>query len=176
MAIMHKNYLKVIKNIFKYCLIVFFIIVVLPFFLLETFHIIPNNLALRELKRNFDNLEIPEDTEKLADDSFVDNFIGTGDKCMLVVSTLFSTKKDYQDILNFYTDKKIASPGLGENVEVRLGFYNKGELRLLDSSMHNYQIQMFKDKLPFEKYCTGKRCYMVYAIDISTYRYEIRCQ
>ncbi len=177
MTIMLKGFLKSLKKSFKYISASIIIALLLPFILFSLFHIIPNNFVLNEFKRNFDKLDHPQDAEKLAEDSFVGNFVGNGNKCMLVVSALFTTEKDYEGIIDFYRGRMIESPGQNDKVEVELGFYDKGKLRFSTASaINDYQLQKFKDRLPFEKLCFGKGCYIAYAIDVSRYHYEIRCQ
>lgn len=175
--------MKIIKIVLKTILILILglsDLFIILYILLVTPQIIPNNLELKEFRKNLDAVEAPPGALKLAQYGYVGYFSGNGTKCDLVVASLFETNQSFLSVVDFYADKTVVSPDddYSYSTKIEFGYYDKGSLIFPgDTSWDREDYQkLFMVKLPEYKCSYDKFCFVIYATYANDKTFDYRCR
>jgi len=158
-------------------LLAFLIIVVALIFLFCAFHTIRNELALKQFRSNFNHVETPYGSKKIAQRSFVSNYLNNGNQCDLMVAALFNSEQDFESVADFYSKITVISPGRDKYVSIKTGHNINGKLVFPHHRDYEFAVgDVLENSLPLGKCARDKLCYVIFAIDMSLYHNELRCQ
>ncbi len=166
-----------LRVVLKTLLVAFLVVVAVPSFIFFAYHAVPNELLLKQFRSNFNHVETPCGSKKIAQRSFVSNYLNNGNQCDLMVAALFNSEQDFESVADFYSKITVISPGRDKYVSIKTGHYINGKLVFPHHRDYEFAVgDVLENSLPQGKCARDKLCYVIFAIDMSLYHNELRCQ